>query len=235
MSEAYGMEGFPIDPNAGPDFEPVSSPPPNWRCFGRNDDRKNMLLQEAIGREIRAKRAQLGITIMELANAAGISISMLSKVENGGISPSLDTLQALASALGVPLTALFRRFDDKGRAAFVKAGEGISACRRGVRAGRQYNLLGSLGSSTGDIVVEPYLVTLSRSSDEFPASRHDGMEFLYMLEGEIVYRHGGTFYPMTPGDSLFFDAGCPHGPYELVTLPIRFLSIISYRSGQGGV
>jgi uncharacterized cupin superfamily protein len=55
-----------------------------------------------------------------------------------------------------------------------------------------------------------------------------------MLEGEVVYRHSDNLYRMTPGDSLFFDADAPHGPEELVTLPIRYLSIISYPQGSTG-
>ncbi|MNF05387.1 Cupin domain protein [compost metagenome] len=49
-----------------------------------------------------------------------------------------------------------------------------------------------------------------------------------MLEGEVVYRHGEQLFTMQAGDSLFFDADAPHGPEELVKLPARYLSIISY-------
>ena len=49
-----------------------------------------------------------------------------------------------------------------------------------------------------------------------------------MLEGEVVYRHGDRLFTMQPGDSLFFDADARHGPEQLVKLPIRYLSIISY-------
>jgi hypothetical protein len=51
---------------------------------------------------------------------------------------------------------------------------------------------------------------------------------LYVLEGEVVYRHADKLYSTRPGDSLFFDADAPHGPEEMRKLPIRFLSIISY-------
>ena len=50
-----------------------------------------------------------------------------------------------------------------------------------------------------------------------------------MLEGEVLYRHGSRTYPLTPGDSLYFDADAPHGPEELRRLPIRYLSVISYQ------
>jgi quercetin dioxygenase-like cupin family protein len=84
------------------------------------------------------------------------------------------------------------------------------------------------------VTVEPYLISLSEDSDVFPTFQHDGMEFLYMLEGEVVYRHSNNLYRMTPGDSLFFDADAPHGPEELTHLPIKYLSIISYPRGRGG-
>ncbi|TGR16316.1 MerR family transcriptional regulator, partial [Mesorhizobium sp. M1C.F.Ca.ET.196.01.1.1] len=110
------------------------------------------------------------------------------------------TLQALSRALGVPDTAFFRRFEEEHSAVFVKAGEGVDVERRGTRAGHQYNLLGHIGANTSGVVVEPYLITLTENSDVFPTFQHAGMEFLYMLEGEVVYRHGNNLYPMKPGD-----------------------------------
>lgn len=185
-------------------------------------------LEIAIGHEVRAFRKKLGITVTDLATATGISLGMLSKIENGNISPSLTTLQSLSRALGVPVTAFFRRYEEPRNAVFVKAGEGVELERRGTRAGHQYNLLGHIDNNTAGVVVEPYLITLTADSDTFPAFQHEGMEFLYMLEGEVVYRHADRLFTMQPGDSLFFDADARHGPEELVKLPIRYLSIISY-------
>ncbi|WP_416067626.1 helix-turn-helix domain-containing protein [Rhizobium sp. ZK1] len=185
-------------------------------------------LEMAIGHEVRAYRKKLGITVTDLAAATGISLGMLSKIENGNISPSLTTLQSLSRALGVPLTAFFRRYEEPHNAVFVKAGQGIELERRGTRAGHQYNLLGHIDNNSSGVVVEPYLITLTTDSDVFPTFQHEGMELIYMLEGEVVYRHGDQLFPMQPGDSLFFDADAPHGPEELVKLPSRYLSIISY-------
>ncbi len=91
-----------------------------------------------------------------------------------------------------------------------------------------------IGANTSGVVVEPYLITLSKDSDVFPAFQHGGIEFIYMLEGEVAYRHGDQRFRMLPGDSLFFDADAPHGPEELSQLPIRYLSIISYPQGSNG-
>lgn len=189
---------------------------------------KHNNLEIAIGHEVRAFRKKLGITGADLASATGISLGMLSKIENGNTSPSLTTLQSLARALGVPVTAFFRRFEEVRNAVFTKAGEGHEIERRGTRAGHQYSLLGNIDNSAVGIQVEPYLITLTSDSDVFPAFQHDGLEFIHMLEGEVTYRHGDKLYNMGPGDSLFFDADAPHGPEALVTLPIRFLAVISY-------
>ncbi|MGE0210653.1 MAG: helix-turn-helix domain-containing protein [Parvibaculaceae bacterium] len=189
------------------------------------------LLEAALGREVKAFREKLGLTISELAKSADLSAGMLSKIENGSTSPSLSSLQALSQALHVPVTALFRSFEEIHDATFVKAGQGLTIERRGTRAGHQYQLLGH--TPHGALTVEPYLITLSEQSDVFPIFQHAGLEFIHMLEGEVVYRHGDKTYTLLPGDSLFFDSEAPHGPEELKKLPIRFLSIISYvREGR---
>jgi transcriptional regulator with XRE-family HTH domain len=183
---------------------------------------------KSLGHEVRVYRKKLGLTIADLAVAADISVGMMSKIETGSISPSLTTLQALSKALGAPLTAFFRRFEEDRASIFVKAGTGVNIERRGTRAGHQYALLGAIESQSSDVTVEPYLITLTTESDVFPIFQHKGVEFLYMIEGEVVYRHADQLFRMQPGDSLFFDADARHGPEELVNLPARYLSIISY-------
>ncbi|CUJ97859.1 DNA-binding transcriptional repressor PuuR [Ruegeria denitrificans] len=185
-------------------------------------------LEVAIGREIRTLRLQQGITIAELSVSTGLSIGMLSKIENGNTSPSLTTLQALADALSTSITSFFRRFEETRNAVHTKAGEGVETDRAGTRAGHQYNLLGHLGQNASGVVVEPYLITLTEESDRFPTFQHDGIELLFMLEGEAEYRHGDRIFQLKPGDALFFDADAPHGPEVLKKLPSRYLSIISY-------
>lgn len=190
-----------------------------------SNNRKNEL-EESIGREVRAFRRQLQMTVAELANVAGLSAGMLSKIEHGLTSPSLATLQSVAKALNVPVTALFRKFEEERGATFVKAGQGLNIERRGTRAGHQYQLLGH--TLEKNIGVEPYLITLTDKSEVFPIFQHSGVEFIYMLQGKVDYRHGDKVYTLTPGDSLFFDADVPHGPEKLTRLPIRYLSIIIY-------
>ena len=108
----------------------------------------------------------------------------------------------------------------------MKNGAGVVIEQRGTKAGHQYSLLGrTLG---GAVVVESYLITLRMDAAPYPAFRHEGTEFIYMLTGEVLYCHGDQFYHLTPGDALLFDSAAPHGLEKLLIKPITFLSIITY-------
>ena len=183
-------------------------------------------LESEIGAEVRRLRKDLDLTVSELGAAAGISAGMLSKIENGSISPSLATLSALAKALNVPIARLFRENGEERDCSFVKAGQGVRIERRGTKAGHLYDLLGhSLG---GDVVVEPYLITLKGDAVPYTDFRHAGVEFIYMLSGKVRYRHADRMYLLEPGDALFFDAAARHGPEELIKAPMTYLSVIIY-------
>jgi transcriptional regulator with XRE-family HTH domain len=183
-------------------------------------------LEEQIGAEVRRLRKSLDLTVAELGTAAGISAGMLSKIENGAISPSLATIEALAKALNVPISQLFAETEERRDCSFVKAGTGVRIERRGTKAGHLDDLLGH--SLAGEIGVEPYLITLKEDAVPYTQFRHAGVEFLYMLSGKVRYRHADQTYLMEPGDALFFDAAARHGPEELVRAPMQYLSIIVY-------
>ncbi len=183
-------------------------------------------LEAEIGTEVRKLRKSLDLTVAELGAAAGISSGMLSKIENGAISPSLATLAALGKALNVPISRLFAETEEQRDCSFVKAGQGVRIERRGTKAGHHYDLLGH--SLAGEIGVEPYLITLGRDAVPYTNFRHAGVEFLYMLSGKVTYRHADRLYLMEPGDALFFDAAARHGPEDLIETPMQYLSIIIY-------
>lgn len=184
-------------------------------------------LEVAIGAEVRRLRKSLDLTVAELGAAAGFSASMMSKIENGAISPSLATLKSLAGSLNVPISRLFSESEERRDCSFVKAGRGSRIERRGTKAGHQYDLLGQ--SMKGDVVVEPYLITLQGDAVPYTHFRHAGVELIYMLSGKVRYRHGDQSYLMGPGDTLCFDAAARHGPEELIEAPMQYLSIIMYQ------
>jgi transcriptional regulator with XRE-family HTH domain len=186
-------------------------------------------LEHYLGNTIRELRQQHGLTIAEIADRAGISRGMLSKIENAQTSTSLETLEKLANALGVSLSTLFRKYDiPEGGAQLVKNGEGMEVVRRGTKRGHTYQLLAYDQGPTKRF--EPFLITMDDASEVFPTFEHPGTEFIHILNGKLEYRHGRQTYLLEPGDSLTFRGDIPHGPEKLITLPIRFLAIIYYNN-----
>jgi transcriptional regulator with XRE-family HTH domain len=180
----------------------------------------------AIGAQVRSLRRKLNLTGAKLAKQAGLSTSMLSKIENGAVSASIESLEALSRALNVPLTTFFSSYEEQRDCSYVLSGNGVTIERRGTKAGHQYQLLGH--SISGEIVVEPYLITLTEEAKPYTLFQHAGIEFIYMLTGKVLYRNADKAYPLAPGDALFFDAAALHGPEELTQLPMTYLSIIIY-------
>ena len=180
-----------------------------------------------VGSSARRLRLAQGLTLTEVAQSAGISPGMLSRLETGDVSPSLDTLAALSAALGSNCAALFRDSTASlSDAQLVKRGEGLEVVRRGTRRGHTYHLLASERGPKR--VFEPFLVTLTSKSEIFPEFDHPGVEFIHVLEGSLRYRHGTESYLLKPGDSLTFRGDVPHGPDKLLKLPVRMLSVIIY-------
>ncbi len=183
-------------------------------------------LEWVIANHVRNRRQAIGLTVAQLADLTGISKGMLSKIENAQTSPSLATIERLAGALDMPVTSLFRGLAEERDAVFVKAGTGPEIVRQGTRAGHTYELLGSMRGPYKRI--EPLLVSLTDRNEVFPLFQHAGIELLYMLTGVMEYSCGRQQYRMRRGDTLQFEGDVPHGPTQLVKLPIRFLSITTY-------
>jgi transcriptional regulator with XRE-family HTH domain len=184
-------------------------------------------LDAFLGRAIHELRRHDHLTIAEVAQQASVSRGMLSKIENGQVSCSLETLNKIAGALGVSLSHLFRYYNvPAGNAQHVRNGTGMEVVRRGTKRGHTYHLLAY--DQGPQKLFEPFLVTMDDASEVYPAFEHPGTEFIYVLKGKIQYRHGSELYLLNTGDSLSFRGDVPHGPEKLIKTPIVLLSIIIY-------
>ncbi|MNC37506.1 HTH-type transcriptional regulator PuuR [compost metagenome] len=188
-------------------------------------------LEQYLGLQIKRQRQAQDLKLSDVAKIADISQGMLSKIENAQVSTSLDTLSRLCDVLGLPLSKLFSEYDQQdGSAQLVKADQGMEVVRRGTEKGHTYHLLNHTRGPKKSF--EAYMVSMDDASEEFPTFSHPGTEFLHLLEGELIYRHGNQLYRMEAGDSLTFEGEIPHGPEELVQVPIRLLSIMNYGSDK---
>jgi len=184
-------------------------------------------LEQYIAMKVKRTRVEQGLKIMDVARIAGLSQGMVSKIENAQVSTSLDTLSRLCDAIGLTISKLFSDYDrPEGGAQLTKSGQGMEVVRRGTEKGHTYQLLSYHRGKKK--TYEPFLISMDDAAEVFPTFSHPGQEFIYMLEGKILYRHGNHLYDMGPGDSLSFDAEVPHGPEQLIEVPIRLLSVIHY-------
>lgn len=157
-----------------------------------------------VGSGLRRLREERDLTIRALSVKSGLAANTLSLIENGKSSPSVSTLQQLAVALDVPITAFFESEAMDNNIAYVKA-------ERGPRAIFDHGLLEDLGAGSSIPAVEPFVVTLKPNATSGPqAIVHTGYEFIYCLEGRILYTIEGQSYLLDPGDSLLFQAYLPH-------------------------
>ena len=194
----------------------LRSGPPDATAVGRH-----------IGATLRRVRGSMGLTLGEVSKRSGVSRAMLSRLETGDVMPSLETLVALTGALGVGIASLFQEIGTTAASAqHVHKGEGLEVVRRGTKRGHTYHLLAADRGPRR--AFEPFLVTLTDKSEVFPGFEHPGVEFIYLLEGSLTYRHGDGSYHLKPGDALTFAGNVPHGPEKLIRLPIRMLSVIIY-------
>ncbi len=165
-----------------------------------------------IGMKIRKMRQEKRMTLQALADATGLSKPLLSQIENEQVIPPLATLLRIAKAFNVGLHSFFQEEGTR-KCIFVRAGESRRQSSRnkpGIEV-PPYNYhslaYGKKGSN-----FEPFIVEFEQReiSDELLVS-HEGEEFLFLLEGELVFHYGDQIMRMRPGDSVCYDSSEPHG------------------------
>ncbi|MER9795488.1 XRE family transcriptional regulator [Mesorhizobium sp. M0213] len=163
-----------------------------------------------IGVTVQRLRKQLKFTLNDLAQRSRLSLSAVSKIENGQVSPTYETILRLAIGLNVDVTELFGSTTDKagaaGRMVVTRRGEGIPQ----KSPHYEYEML-SAGLSTKEFT--PLLTRVrARSIKEFSEIQgHRGEEFFYVLSGEVML-HTEHYAPVRlfPGDSSYFDSTMGH-------------------------
>ena len=181
-------------------------------------------LEASIGMQVKISRKSAGVTLQQLSKQSLLSASMLSKIENGQISASLKTIQLICHALNISITSLFKQHDKDVEPTFIKSGNGLTIERAGSDESRHYQLLGH--NVSGSLKVEPCLITVTSRDYDFPDFQHKGVEFIYMLKGEMDYYYGTEIYHFQKGDSIYFDSDKPHGPKKIISDECQFLTVI---------
>lgn len=157
-----------------------------------------------VGQRLRILRDERGISMRALARRSGLSANALSMIERGLTSPSVSTLNKLAAALEIPITAFFREEPVREQIVYRKATERTRVpFMRGVIEG--------LGGESFAGRVEAFLLTLESGGSSGPHGMiHTGHEMVFCMRGTIEYEVEDQRYLLEPGDSLIFAAQLIH-------------------------
>ncbi len=185
-------------------------------------------IDRAIGASLRELRQSRRQSARRLAEQSGISAAMVSRIENGLVSPSIDTLAALAEALEVPIVSLFGEArTDHTDYTLVRHGEGLKSTR--IAGGHSHEYVNLALHSRKDLRFQARRVTLSRNRGQPPTYVGHGVVFVQALEGEAVYRYGEARFKLSAGDSISVDAELNHGFEEVLTPEFVFLTVQAER------
>ncbi|WP_166417165.1 XRE family transcriptional regulator [Cochlodiniinecator piscidefendens] len=181
-------------------------------------------LSTVVGRAVKRQRQIADITVRKLADMSGISSAMVSRIENGQVSPSLTTLEALADALSLSVIAFFADSVRTADVNYVKAGQGIPATRTFADHQHEFRILSR--HRKNPLEFEASSVTIGQHRDvAHPKYINRGYVFITITEGECTYQCGDKIYQMKLGDSLSFDAELLHGVNEVVSKSVTFTTI----------
>jgi transcriptional regulator with XRE-family HTH domain len=182
-----------------------------------------------VGSLIRRERQKQGLSLRELARRVGVSASMLSQVETGRTRPSVSTIYAIATELGLSIDALLSEKEAAVAGAAATAGTRVrrgaaptavagSACqlvrpeqrpKLELESGVTWELLSDLLPHLVDFMFVTYEPG-GRSSSSGKLMRHAGTEFAFLLRGKLKIQVGFDEYVLQPGDALAFDSSEPH-------------------------
>jgi transcriptional regulator with XRE-family HTH domain len=173
-----------------------------------------------VGTRLRAFRQERGLSLRALAELCELSPNTISLIERGVTSPSVSTLQRLATALAVPITSFFAEEPERMHVIMTQADDRI-------RSGSASVVLESLGYGLEEQACDPFYVTLKpHATSGRQMMIHTGHELVYCLQGELDYEVAGEHYRLKPGDALLFHADRPHRWRNPTGEPVAFLLVM---------
>lgn len=173
---------------------------------------------DSIGTHLRDARTQRGLSLRAVAQALGVSASLLSQVETGKTQPSVATLYAIVSYLGISLDELLGLVPTRSGPGpiFGHAGVALPDVQHRtenpvilLENGVRWERLAVGAGGPADALLVTYEPGATSGGGGRP-TRHSGYEYAYVLEGELTLELDSDTHVLAPGDSLQFDSTRPH-------------------------
>ncbi len=166
------------------------------------------LTTSQIGERIKSLRRERSWTLQDLCQRSGVSVSTLSKIENGQVATSFDTLLKVSRGLETSFDAILSRVTSRGdgRLTITRHADAVSFSTA------MYEYAVHSGELRQKHMIPLIMEIKARRLDEITSwSSHDGEEFIYVVKGRIVL-HTEYYEPLSlsAGDSAYIDSKMPH-------------------------
>lgn len=183
----------------------------------------------AIGAKVKELRVGKEMTIKQLSEACGLSVGFLSQFERGISSIAIDSLETIASVLGVPLSELFVEIDSGADDQVIEDPIIHSLELKPSRVSSQmYQYI--LKQPNSDFTLLPRIYTLMPLTDDTETPEmysHKGEEFIYVLEGAVTLYLEDRKYVMYPGDSIHINSSRKHNWINRTSRIAKILTVNS--------
>jgi transcriptional regulator with XRE-family HTH domain len=189
-----------------------------------------------VGSRLRAQREQLGMSLRELARRVGVSPSLVSQIELDRVNPSVSTLYALVTALGMTMSDVF---DDPPRTEPIRrlrGGDGLAQRPEtrpvlNLATGVRWERLTRDADRDVEFLYVVYAVG-SASCEEDALMTHGGKEYGYVISGTLGVRVGFDEYELGPGASIAFNSSSPHRLWAIGDEPVHAIWVVIGRQAD---
>lgn len=162
-----------------------------------------------VGERIRILREEKGLSLEDLSKTTGFAVDFLSQIEKSEVKPQLGTVIKLSKALDSAFSRLVSGVGDK-LFSITRKNERKVISRSTAKKGKaQLYTYKSLAPEVKGRHMEALIVQLEKNIDK-EMSVHDGEEFIYVMEGEVVLKIGEEEFSLEPGDSVYYLSTIPH-------------------------
>lgn len=170
-----------------------------------------------VGEQLKIRRKQLGMTLKEVADGAGLSVGFISQVERGLTAPSLSSLAGISDVLGVHMS----RFLSVPSSAKELTRETERAVYSVSAGAISYERISGVFPGS---VLNSVLVHEPPGSRSIPI-RHEGEELFFVLAGSLTVELDGECTILNSGDSIHFDSTRQHSSWNHTTEPTTILHV----------
>ena len=186
-----------------------------------------------VGHRLRAERERLGIGLRELARRVGVSPSLVSQIELDRVNPSVSTLYAIVTELGMTMSDVF---GEQPGERVLQRGDGLAETPDtrqviNLASGVRWERL----TRDSDRDVEFLYVVYPVGGESCPADAlmtHGGREYGYVSNGTLGVQVGFEEYELLPGGSIAFDSSSPHRLWTIGDEPVHAIWVVIGREAD---